>query len=176
LLALAGQSNAAYIRKFLEERAHVVGFADVTPIVPCWSDVEPVAKDEQGRAPNDGICWQRLKPSLTPDLDAFVWWQGEVDDVGSRYGEKLADLMRRVRAEARSPRLLVVVIQLGPNSGDDPEGPAQEGLRWAQQDANAIYVQTRDFEYQPDRTHMTDQGYRDVSARIVAAVRAKLGR
>jgi hypothetical protein len=161
-LALAGQSNAGYIRKFLEERATVVGYAWVTTIRPCW-DV-------------DGTCWLQLRKELRPDVDAFVWWQGDVEIDHPSYTEPLSDLVRRVRAQTRNPRLPVVILQLGPVNGDDPEGAGAQARRWAQRDPYGIYVETRDKEYQADRQHMTEQGYRDVSDRIVTTIRARLGR
>ena len=176
-LALSGQSNADRIRQFLETRATVVGYAAAsTAIAPCWSDVEPVAKDAQGNAPNDGICWHQLRPFLTPNLDAFVWWHGDADDIGSPYGVRMADLFRRVREAAKNPRLPIVILQLGPVNSEAPDSPSGQARAWAQSDPDAIWMETRDIGYDVDRQHMTPEGYRAVAERIVAVVKLKTGR
>jgi hypothetical protein len=173
VLGLSGQSNAGRIRPFLEARATVAGNAAAGTGISCWADVPHVDNDYAG------LCWAGLQPLLAArrDFDAFVWWQGDTElDHPTTYTAALADLVRRVRADTQNPRLLIVVLQLGAVNGDDPEGAGAQARTWAQRDPDAIYLETRDKEYQADRQHMTDQGYRDVVERIVAAVHAKVGR
>lgn len=181
-LGLAGQSNSILIRPFLEEHASVVGYGEVTAIDPCWSA--------------QGSCWQTLQPQLHGELDAFVWWQGEMnilqcvvpDHYGPcapTYGPAFVDLMARVRLEyaewrrqARlpvKPDLLIVVMQMGPwAAAVGKDLPVErETVAWVKQDRNAAYIETRDLEWRQDGIHMTDRGYRDLVERTVAAIRTR---
>lgn len=164
-LGLAGQSNAMLLRPFLAEVSDVRSFyGEVTTIAPCWSV--------------HGTCWTALRPTLAEPLDAFVWWQGESDVLAgtTNYAPAFEDLVRRVRSENRKPALLVVVMQLGPfadngRGGDVGKLIQQQRREWVARDGHAIYVVTQDLEYRVDDVHMTDRGYRDVSARIVETVK-----
>lgn len=169
-LGLAGQSNAKLIEPSLREVADVRAFAwEVTTIAPCWSSA--------------GACWGILRPMLPQPLDAFVWWQGEQDALLEtvNYPALLSELVARIRAENGNPRLLIVIPQMGPMFDGPRMGTAGDVLQrqrreWAAADGNALYIETQDKEYRTDEVHMTDQGYRDVSARIVERVTARLGR
>ena len=159
------------IRPFLAEVAELPAFyGEVTTIAPCWSQ--------------NGSCWLTLRPQLAPRLDAFVWWQGEYDAILDPptpievYAQRQTDLITRIRSANGNPRLLVVVLQMGPMF-DGPRGgtigPAYQQFKreWAAADVNAVYVPTADLAWRTDEVHMTDQGYRDVSARIREQVAAR---
>lgn len=158
-VALAGQSNAILLRPALSELVTVIGAGDrgATPI-SCWSAT--------------GDCWRDLHAALLgASVSALVWWQGESDRDNSAYGAALADLVARVRAATRRPQLPIVILQWGETYSGARNGAQTQSLLWAALDRHAVVVPTIDLEYRSDGIHMTDQGYRDVSARVVAVMR-----
>ena len=161
-LGLAGQSNAVLLRPILAEVAWVTGAGDqgATPIT-CWSGTSI-----------DGICWRNLQTALRQDkpLDAFIWWQGESDADNSNYAEPFRDLIARVRAETAQPRLLILVVQWGSVYGGRHGGAEDAQRAFVASDSAARFVRTDDLPFR-DGTHMTDDGYRQLSARIVGIVK-----
>ena len=163
-IGLAGQSNAVLLRPILAEVAKVTGAGDqgATPIT-CWG------------LTIDGICWRNLQTALRQDkpLDAFVWWQGESDADNPNYAAPFRDLIARVRAETQQPNLLILVMQWGQTYSGRPNGAEAAQRAFVASDANAVFVPTADLEFKPDGTHMTDDGYRAASRRVVSIVRSR---
>lgn len=175
---LAGQSNAIGLRPALEALTPLAGAGDRgATAIACWAST--------------GACWAELKPAIQSarPVDAFVWWQGEMDilqcvvpDVygacPTGYGQSLTNLIARVRSAAGDPHLTIVVMQMGTWAAHFGRSSTveRETLAWVQQDANAVYVETRDQEYRTDGIHMTEAGYTQVAKRVVEAIRQKRGR
>jgi hypothetical protein len=185
-LILSGQSNAAALQPFLCRHDIVVGHAvSLTPIA-CWDD-GAACWTILARAIATGALSREAEPPVhvasysAGTVDAFVWWQGENDAGTADYGARFADLARRVRAAVGNPALLVVVMQLGPAYATDglPPSPALSATaerRWAETDPHAVFVETHDLPFQPDRTHLTTAGDRMAAARIDRRIRDRLRR
>lgn len=168
-LAISGQSNSAKLRPYLEAKASVVGYSQVTTLSPCWDNVPVVDNDYAG------VCWVNLKPLLhTPHLDAFVWWHGDADSGLPGYGARLSSFLARVRQEAQNPSLLIVIPELGPVNGDAEDGPGAEAKRWTETDPHSLFIPTRDIGFDYDRQHMTPDQYQAVAERIVNEVKRKV--
>ena len=159
-IGISGQSNADFLTPFLEDVDTVVGFSESSRPIESWDE------------PN-GYMWMHLLPALSTPMRAFVWWQGEADyqTTPGYYGQKLADVVRRVRAANRNPSLLVAVLELGPYYNGSTS--KDEGRAWALADRHAIYVQTNDIPFK-DGIHMPDDSYRLVAARVDQMIRARL--
>lgn len=157
-LALSGQSNAEFLAPFL---------AATYPgsVVGDWESGLPIAFWQ-----TTDRMWPPLAAALHQPLRAFVWYQGESDyREPAAYGTALAELLGRVRAEAHDPQLLLVVVRIAPE-------PAFAGVRAAQEafvagDAHALLVSTDDLPFRPGEVHLTDDGYRTLAARLIAALR-----
>ncbi len=163
----SGQSNALWLCTGSPD--HLESF---------WIPYGTVRGDYASGAPislwdADGQYWERLKAVLPgAPVDAFVWWQGETDGLrgisDGVYGSKLDGLIKRVREALNTPRLLVVVVEMGQGV---PNGPVQrETLSWTQRDAHAVYIRTSGLEYMGDGVHMTANGYLGVATRIANAI------
>jgi hypothetical protein len=111
--------------------------------------------------------WLELKSAIANSgqgAAVFVWFQGESDAVQGgpsidSYGAKLTDLIRRVRFESASPRMLVLICGL---VDYPPAEDAFEAIRTAQRsvasrDQRAIWVSTRGLPH--DGQHLTESGY-----------------
>ena len=151
--AVSGQSNAEKLAPFLTPYAHVVGFSKTSTAIDEWAPGRPM--------------WIRLAPSLRPAASAFIWWQGESNnnDPPGSYRARLADLAARVRAAAHQPDLLFVVIRVGPNYRPPGCNIWNEQQAFVERDPHAVLVPSDDLEF-VDYIHMTDNGYRQMAARI----------
>lgn len=160
-ILLSGQSNAVNLSPFL------VGAYHPSLVVTSAYPGNPISLWTEGH-PN----WRVLAPLLRQPLRAFVWWQGETDaDARSTtYLADLTDFVARVRLANHAPDLFVIVIRILPL----PQG-AGASVRAAQEafvqaDTNAVLVSSDDVPALPDGYHLADAGYRQVAARIVAAL------
>jgi hypothetical protein len=157
--ALSGQSNAENLAKFLTPYAHVVGFSKTSTAIDEWAPGRPM--------------WMRLAPTLGGAAAAFIWWQGESNnnDPPGSYRAKLADLAARVRAASHRPDLLFVVIRVGPNYRPPGCNIWDEQQAFVAHDPHAVLVPSDDLEF-VDFIHMTDNGYRQMAARIAQTLHA----
>jgi len=161
-LALAGQSNALFIRPFLISAAApeaVIGFSQDGSSIEQW-------------APGSAY-WGQLAPQFHQPLRAFVWWQGE----GNRltpdiYASQLRDLIGRVRAEANDPNLLVLICRV-------VDDPLFVGIRAAQaayvaSDPRSILVNSdnlpKEFGEGVGSAHLSPDGYTLMAKRILAVL------
>jgi lysophospholipase L1-like esterase len=158
-ILLAGQSNAGNVAPFLVAAYHP------SEVVMAAHGGQPIRKWAAGSE-----YWNELAPLLRQPLRAFVWWQGESDPQSTTYLADLTDLVARVRQANRSPNLLVVEIRILPL----PQGAgatvraAQEAF--VQADTHAVLVSSDGVPAQADGYHLTDAGYRQMAARIVAVL------
>lgn len=160
-IALAGQSNADFIRPYLTAAAApaaVVGFAQDGSTIRQWAIEAP-----------EGY-WSRLVPALHQPLRAFVFWLGESNrDNVAEYAAMLPELFARVRREANDPRLLVVVCRV-------VDDPAFVGVRAAQAayvagDPESVLVSSDGVPREaPGSAHLSPAGYVEMSSRILAAI------
>jgi len=157
---LSGQSNAEKLGPFLTPYAHVVGFSKTSTAIDEWAPGHPM--------------WIRLAPSLRAAASAFIWWQGESNnnDPPGSYRARLADLAARVRAAAHQPELLFVVIRVGPNYRPPGCNIWDEQQAFVARDPHAVLVPSDDLEF-VDYIHMTDNGYRQMAARIAQTLHAE---
>jgi hypothetical protein len=156
-IVLSGQSNAENVAPFLANAYHP---AQVISSTHSGNPIETWAPGKSN--------WTELARLLRQPLRAFVWWQGESDATSATYPADLTDLVARVRLANGTPNLLVVVIRILPlphGSGASVRA-AQEAF--VQADVNAVLVSCDGVPAQPDGVHLTDAGYRQVAARIVA--------
>ena len=125
--------------------------------------------------PDTGKLWPPLRAALQTPVSAFVWWQGEEDaglglwPVGA-YLAELRGLVGRVRHAAHQPRLLVVIVELGPTYR--ASSTVAEQRQFVETDAHAVFVRTGDLPYR-DGTHMAPDGYRAVAQRIAQRIMAQ---
>jgi len=161
-IALAGQSNAVFLWPFVVQAAApiaIVGVAEDGSSIAEWGVT--------------GALWPQLVPALHQPLRAFVWWQGESDKDSRSYPADLVTFLARVRSEANSPRLRVVVCRV-------VDDPAFVALRLAQAayvegDAQSVLVSSDGLEREhPDwlsgSAHLSPAGYRLMAQRILVAV------
>ena len=165
-LALAGQSNALFMRPYLEaayKPGDVIGFAQDGSQIVEWRV--------------DGPYWMALKPTLHQALRAFVWWQGESDFRNpGPYLAALRAFIERVRREANDPNLLVLICRVV----DDPT-PGWSEIRRAQEvfvstDRHAVLVSSDGLPKEhPDwprgSAHLSKEGYQAMARRVIAALR-----
>lgn len=163
--ALSGQSNAVLFRPALSTRATIVGAATSGESIRQWAV--------------DGYMWAQLRLTLSPDVSAFIWLQGESDaDYGltpnapltSAYVDRLRDLVARVRSLTR-PVLLVIVCGLAnaPHNQTEFDAFRAEQRRFVMTDANAVYASTLDLPSEGSQ-HLTSYGYEMLARRIARAV------
>ncbi len=160
-LTLAGQSNAEYLSPYLTA---VYPGAVRTAAV----SGEPISYWDWTDPGTSGAGWRALAPSLSADLRALVWWQGESDRGNPRYAADMARLFAHIRQVAGNAHLPILVVQL-------ENVPEFQDLRAAQVDAisadpDSRLVQTDGVPLRPGEVHMTDDGYRTMSDRIVTAL------
>ena len=108
--------------------------------------------------------------------DVFLWYQGE-NDCGGRlstaeYRNELAEHVARVREAAGNPRMLAVIVQLGPSlragrSGYMSIREAQR--RFVLHDANAVLVPALGRTLK-DSVHLDTAGYGELGREIGRAV------
>jgi hypothetical protein len=164
-LVLAGQSNALFMRPYLEDAykpGSVVGFAQDGSHISEWGA--------------DGPHWKALRVTLHHPIRAFVWWQGESDAAtASRYLDALREFIARVRYEANDPNLLVVICRVV----DDP-APGWSTIRRAQEtfvatDRRAALVSSDGLpkehpQWKSGSAHLSKGGYQAMARRIIAAL------
>lgn len=118
--------------------------------------------------------WIATAPYLVPACAAFVWFQGESDDVGNdTYGPtpagvyrlELADLIARVRART-APSLPVYVVQIAPRFVTT----RTEQAAACSADAHCTYVTTDDLMF-PDGTHLDSASLEILAQRIITQIR-----
>jgi hypothetical protein len=165
-VALAGQSNAMFLRPFLEAQyspRRIVGYVQDGSRIRDWAEA--------------GGNWKRLAPNLHQPLKAFVWWQGESDhDNPGRYLKELKAFIARVRREANDPNLLIVICRVvdDPTEGFPEIRQAEEAFVRA--DGRAVLVSSDGLQLEhPDwlrgSAHLSPDGYTKMAARVVAAIR-----
>ena len=108
--------------------------------------------------------------------DVFLWYQGE-NDCGGRlstaeYRHELTEHVARVREAAGNPRMLAVIIQLGPSLREGRSG--YMSIREAQRqfvlhDANAVLVPALGRTLK-DSVHLDTAGYGELGREIGLAV------
>lgn len=163
-LALAGQSNALFIRPYLTTAAApegVVGFAQDGSTIEQWA-----ADAAEGH-------WSQLAPQLHQPLRAFVWWLGESNRLAAEiFTDQLRTFVARVRLEANDPQLLVVICRV-------VDDPAFVGIRAAQAayvatDPRAILVSSdglpKEFGEGVGSAHLSPDGYTQMAQRILRAL------
>lgn len=157
VLCVSGQSNATGLLQALGARAQ--GWAEGAQPIRFWH------ADARG--------WASLVPFLTPACAAFVWFQGETDDIGGEtpelgqfgptapgvYRLELAALLGRVRLPA-------FVVQIAPRfvatRGEQAAGCAAV--------AGCRMVGTDDLAF-PDGTHLDAAGYAALARRVLEMMR-----
>lgn len=106
----------------------------------------------------------------------FLWYQGENNSApgtsGAEYVKELQEHFARVRKAADNPEMLVVVVQLGPDTRTDNSGYMT--LREAQRqyvagDPQAILVPALGRTLK-DTVHLDNAGYRELGAEIGRAL------
>ena len=163
-LALAGQSNADFIRPALQAAyapASVIGYAQGGSTIAQWQIGAPAG------------FWSLLTPSLHQPLRAFVWWQGESDTTDVNYLTDLTEFVTRVRKETGNPTLLVLICRV-------VDDPAFQGIRQIQQkyvdsDKFAVLVSSDGLPLEDPTpgagsAHLSAAGYVAMSARILGAL------
>ncbi len=129
---------------------------------------------------NDGQPgWNSLSlivPKSGEGAGVFLWYQGESDALGGaalaeKYQENLKVHVERVRALAKNPKLLVVIIQLaGTPSAIDTGVTVREGQRqFVIADGNAILIPALGQPMQ-DGWHLNREGYFDLGKHIARAL------
>lgn len=163
-IALAGQSNALFIRPYLIAAVApevVTGFAQDGSTIAQWAVTAP-----QG-------YWSQLAPSLHQPLKAFVWWQGESDTTNvSTYLNSLTEFIARVRNEAHDPTLRVVICRVV----DDPAFSQIRALQaaYVAADARSVLVSSDGLPTEfstPGSAHLSPEGYQQMAQRIAAVLR-----
>ena len=108
--------------------------------------------------------------------DVFLWYQGENDCGGllstAEYRNELTEHVARIRTAAGNPRMLAVIIQLGPSLREGRSG--YMSIREAQrqfvlQDANAVLVPALGRTLK-DSVHLDTAGYGELGREIGRAV------
>lgn len=160
-VVLSGQSNAQFVEPFL--RATYTGSVRVSA-----ASGMPISAWDWTDLGSSGASWRALEPLLTADLRAFVWWQGESDANNPQYAEELRALMDHIRAVA-GRQLPLVIVQVE----NTPELQNVRAIQaaYVANDPNARLVSTDGAPLRPGEVHLTDEGYRMVADRIVAALR-----
>ena len=106
----------------------------------------------------------------------FLWYQGESDCgsgmPGAKYIKELSEHVSRVRKAAANPEMLVVIVQLGPDTRTDNSGYMT--IREAQRqfvagDERAILVPALGRTLK-DTVHLDNAGYRELGAEIGRAL------
>jgi hypothetical protein len=106
----------------------------------------------------------------------FLWYQGETDGMNGMsendYKEKLKDLVKRVREKAKSPGMVVVVVQIGlwkSEKGDFmPIREAQR--RFVIEDGNALLVTALGRTSGDKVVHLDKPGYKELGEEIARAL------
>lgn len=175
-LLLSGQSNAVLVRPFLES-AYTVGKVDGWAYggteIGQWLTETPWTWATFGFSP-----WTYLKPTLKQEARAFVWWQGESDARDSyrpnpyEYRGKLAQFITNVRAENGQGDLFIVVCQI--LEGTDAEAADTAVIRdqlraYVVSEPRSVLVSS-DGLAKRDTQHLTDEGYKEMAQRIIAAL------
>jgi hypothetical protein len=169
---LSGQSNAVAVRSFLAPYATIEGTQQNATAIVAWQNGQPL--------------WENLRAALvTQPPSAFIWWQGEMDNVLGTpdYFAQLDDLLGRVRLAARNPSLPIVLVGVNHHSGQDAFRAAQEsfaqarGLRFVRSDdlpqPSPGDVDIPSGEIVPadvESYHLSAAGYQVVASRIAAAL------
>ena len=159
-LALAGQSNALFMRPSLEQQyTNVVGFAQDGSKIAEWSA--------------SGAYWAQLAPQLHQPLKAFIWWLGESDTTTPDYMNAEREFFARVRLEANQPNLLIVVCRV-------VDAQVFAGVRAVQEayvrsDPRSILVSSDGLEREHPNdlegsAHLSRAGYDAMVLRILAAI------
>ena len=143
----------------------MVGFASGGKPISFWGPGQPGYK---GLFPVVESSGQRAT--------VFLWYQGESDGGGKlsrrEYESRLKAHVERVRSAASNPRMLVVIVQLGPQLHKGRGG--YMAIREAQRqfvinDDNAILVPALGRTLK-DRVHLDNAGYRELGREIGRAV------
>ncbi len=108
--------------------------------------------------------------------DVFLWYQGENDTGGNlntkQYLEELTAHVARVREAARNPKMLAVIIQLGPSlyKGRGGYMALREAERqFTLRDPNAILVPALGRTMK-DGVHLDNAGYQELGREIGRAI------
>lgn len=162
-IVLSGQSNAVTLAPVLQSKyaGRVIGAWESGLSIAFWGT-------------NDRM-WYALRPALQQNPRAFVFWQGESDCSGLStavpdYAERFADLMARVRLEAGSPELRIVVVLIAPAENCGRVRSIQSA--WVASDRFAAIVSTDDLGHvnPPADWHITEPAAVLVADRVLAAI------
>ncbi|MBI3830484.1 MAG: hypothetical protein HY291_13270 [Planctomycetes bacterium] len=105
----------------------------------------------------------------------FLWYQGETDGMNGMsendYKAKLKNLTERVRTQAKSPRMLAVIVQLSLWKNDKGDFmPIREAeRRFVVEDGNALLVPALGRK-SGDYVHLSREGYFELGAEIARAL------
>jgi hypothetical protein len=160
-ILISGQSNAGNVAPFV-----VAAYYPSAAVMSAHGG-EPIRKWAAGSP-----YWNELAPLLRHPLRAFVWWQGESDgDLQTpTYLADLTDLVARARATNGNPDLFVIIVRILPLPHDLGAGVRAAQEAFVKADASAVLVSSDGVPAQNDGYHLTNAGYRQVAARIVAAL------
>lgn len=164
---LSGQSNARELRPALnvlaaERNVTVTGWAEGGDGIINW-----------GPQTAGWIGW--VKPALEDQgVQAFIWDQGEYDSgvpLVNAYLDSLTELIGRVRATARDPRLRVVIV--GVSGRDDYAAMRSVQEAYVRTDPDSRYILTADLATAEDGAHFTPASYQVIAERVVAAIMSR---
>lgn len=105
----------------------------------------------------------------------FLWYQGETDASKNmsedEYKKRLKNLVERVRAEAKNPRMLAVIVQLSlwKNSSGDFMPVREAQRKFVHEDGNALLV-TALGRSAGDYVHLDTPGYKELGHEIAQAL------
>lgn len=116
--------------------------------------------------------WADLRPTLTPDVTAIIWWQGEQNlyDAPGVYEAALHVFFNRVRAVV-GHRFAIVIC--GVTARDIFDTVRADQQRFAASDPDAVYVPSIGLPVQGDSiagydtTHLNADGYVQMVDRIL---------
>ncbi|MBA3707236.1 MAG: hypothetical protein H0W83_00275 [Planctomycetes bacterium] len=148
----------------------LTGWAMGARSIDSWSETGPEWRAGNGQ----GLC-----PTIEQsgrNAGVFLWYQGETDGVNNmkadEYLAKLTDLVRRVRAQAKNPQMMAVIVQIG-LWGSTPGDfmPIREAQRrFVVDDGNALLVPALGRSDYGDSVHLNTAGYKALGHELARAL------